>query len=195
VEINIDYILELVRKYVKENSVDKMLVLQDIERAVDSSPEMRNKKELIENFIQQVTPSSDIDDDWNTFIHHQMSQALDQIIHSEGLKEGPARKFIQNSFLNGYVASSGTDIAKIMPPMNPFSKTVNREEKKQSILEKIKVFFDRYYDLVGALAGVDTAAVKGVKQEVSPQEGATQLGPSVKYQEPQSGALPLAAEE
>ena len=183
VEINIDYILELVRKYVKENSVDKMLVLQDIERAVDSSPEMRNKKELIENFIQQVTPSSDIDDDWNTFIHHQMSQEIDQIIHSEGLKEGPARKFIQNSFLNGYVASSGTDIAKIMPPMNPFSKTVNREEKKQSILEKIKAFFDRYYDLVGALVGEDSSAEGG------------SLKKEVKYSETESSALPLAAEE
>ncbi len=195
VEINIDYILELVRKYVKENSVDKMLVLQDIERAVDSSPEMRNKKELIENFIQQVTPSSDIDDDWNTFIHHQMSQEIDQIIHSEGLKEGPARKFIQNSFLNGYVASSGTDIAKIMPPMNPFSKTVNREEKKQSILEKIKAFFDRYYDLVGGLVGEDSADEGGaLKKEVTLQ-GDVQLDASVKYQEPESGALPLAAEE
>ncbi len=194
VEINIDYILELVRKYVKENSVDKMLVLQDIERAVDSSPEMRNKKELIENFIQQVTPSSDIDDDWNTFIHHQMSQEIDQIIHSEGLKEGPARKFIQNSFLNGYVASSGTDIAKIMPPMNPFSKTVNREEKKQSILEKIKAFFDRYYDLVGALVGEDSSAEGGaLKKEVTLQ-GDVQLDASVKYEEPESGALPLAAE-
>ena len=195
VEINIDYILELVRKYVKENSVDKMLVLQDIERAVDSSPEMRNKKELIENFIQQVTPSSDIDDDWNTFIHHQMSQEIDQIIHSEGLKEGPARKFIQNSFLNGYVASSGTDIAKIMPPMNPFSKTVNREEKKQSILEKIKAFFDRYYDLVGALVGEDSSAEGGALKKEVPLQGDVQLDASVKYEEPESGALPLAAEE
>ena len=156
---------------------------------------MRNKKELIENFIQQVTPSSDIDDDWNTFIHHQMSQEIDQIIHSEGLKEGPARKFIQNSFLNGYVASSGTDIAKIMPPMNPFSKTVNREEKKQSILEKIKAFFDRYYDLVGGLVGEDSADEGGaLKKEVTLQ-GDVQLDASVKYQEPESGALPLAAEE
>lgn len=184
VEINIDYILELVRKYAQENSVDREVLLKDIERAVDSSPEMRNKKELIENFIAQVTPTSDIDDDWNTFIHQQMSQEIDQIIHSEGLKEAPARKFIQNSFLNGYVPSSGTDIAKIMPPMNPFSKTVNREEKKQGILEKIKAFFDRYYDLVGALAGVSAS-------QVGAQEGAKE----VKYSEPESSALPLAAEE
>lgn len=149
VEINIDYILELVKKYQKQNSADRELTLKDIDRAIKSSPQMRDKKDLIDAFIETITPTSEIDDDWNTFVRRKMQEEINDIISSEHLKEEPARKFIHKSFENGYVESDGTDIAAIMPPINPFKKSAGREEKKNAILEKIKTFFNRFYDLIG----------------------------------------------
>ena len=149
VEINIDYILDLVKKYQNQNSKDRELTLRDIDRAIKSSPEMRNKKDLIDEFVESITPTSEVDDDWNTFVRKKMQEEVSDIISSEKLQEVPARKFIKNSFENGFVQTDGTDVAAIMPPINPVKKAAGREEKKSEILDKIKSFFNRFYDLVG----------------------------------------------
>jgi type I restriction enzyme R subunit len=67
VEINIDYILELIRRFHASNQEDKE-ILVDINKAIDSSIELRNKKELIEQFISTLEVSTDIDSDWQTFV-------------------------------------------------------------------------------------------------------------------------------
>lgn len=155
VEINIDYILALVKKYKDENSKDRELTLLDIDRAIKSSPQMRDKKELIDAFVKSITPGSDVDDDWNTFVHTKMQEEINDIINTEHLKEAPARKFIHDSFDNGYVQTEGTGIADIMPPLNPFKKNAGREEKKAAILDKIKALFNRFYDIVGPSSSYD----------------------------------------
>ena len=155
VEINIDYILALVKKYKDQNSKDRELTLQDIDRAIKSSPKMRDKKELIDAFVKSITPSSDVDDDWNTFVRTKMQEEISDIIKTEHLKDAPARKFIHDSFDNGYVQTEGTGIADIMPPLNPFKKNAGREEKKAVILDKIKALFNRFYDLLGPSASHD----------------------------------------
>ena len=58
IEINIDYILMLVKKYHDSHCEDKE-VLVTIQKAVDASPELRSKKQLIETFIAGV---NDVDD-------------------------------------------------------------------------------------------------------------------------------------
>lgn len=155
VEINIDYILALVKKYKDENSKDREMTLLDIDRAIKSSPQMRDKKELIDAFVKSITPGSDVDDDWNTFVHTKMQEEINDIINTEHLKEAPARKFIHDSFDNGYVQTEGTGIADIMPPLNPFKKNAGREEKKAAILDKIKALFNRFYDIVGPSSPAD----------------------------------------
>jgi type I restriction enzyme R subunit len=56
VEITVDYILLLVRKYRDErgDGGDKE-VRAEITRAVDASPSLRNKKDLIEAFVDRVS--------------------------------------------------------------------------------------------------------------------------------------------
>lgn len=148
IEINIDYILALVKKYHEEHTVDGQIeVRTNIDRAINSSLQLRKKKELIEAFINSLTPTSNIDDDWNTFVRKQMLTELDDIIQTERLKDEPARQFVRNCFNNGYVETSGTDIAGILPPMGRFSASGNREEKKLTVIEKIKSFFEKFFDI------------------------------------------------
>ena len=59
VEINIDYILMLVMKYHESNCKDKS-ILGTIDRAIDSSIQLRSKKDLIHGFINTVNAADNV---------------------------------------------------------------------------------------------------------------------------------------
>lgn len=145
VEINIDYILLLVQKYHDSNCTDKE-ILVNISKAIGSSIQLRSKKELIENFIGSVNADADVEKSWKDFVRQQKDEDLKEIIESEHLKPQETKTFIDNSFRDGQVRTSGTDIDKILPPMSRFGGG-NRQEKKKSVIEKIQAFFERYFGL------------------------------------------------
>ncbi len=145
IEINIDYILMLVKKYHDSHCEDKS-VLIDIQKAVDASPELRSKKDLIESFIAGVNTVEDVMAEWHEFIAEKREQELIDIIRSENLKEAETRKFIENAFRDGEIKTTGTDIDGIMPPTSRFGGG-NRAKKKQTIIEKLKAFFERFFGI------------------------------------------------
>ena len=145
VEINIDYILMLVTKYHDSNCEDKE-ILVTIDKAVDSSIQLRSKKDLIENFIHTVNASTEVDADWCTFVHEQKEADLTAIITDEKLKPEEAQKFIENSFRGGMLKTTGTDFDRIMPPVSRFGG--GRAKKKRRIIEKLMKFFEKYFGLV-----------------------------------------------
>lgn len=145
VEINIDYILLLVQKYHDTNCTDKE-ILVNISKAIGSSLQLRSKKELIESFISSVNAGTDVDSGWREYIKRRKAEDLNEIIESEHLKPEETEKFIESSFRDGQVRTTGTDIDKILPPMSRFGGG-NRQEKKRSVIEKIQSFFERYFGL------------------------------------------------
>lgn len=147
IEINIDYILMLVKKYHDSNGQDKE-VLVNIRKAVDASPELRSKKTLIENFIAGINEIDDVMDEWYAYVAKERERELVQIITDEKLKEAETRKFIETAFRDGEIRTSGTDIDKLMPPVSRFGGG-GRTEKKQGVIEKLKAFFERFFGLGG----------------------------------------------
>lgn len=148
VEVNIDYILILVSKYHAGNCEDKE-ILVDINKAISASTQLRSKKELIESFIETINTSTQVEDDWNKFVNEQKEADLDAIMNEENLKPAETRKFIDNSFRDGELRTSGTAIDKILPPMPLFGATGNnRQTKKKTIVEKLSKFFEKYLGLV-----------------------------------------------
>ena len=145
VEINIDYILLLVQKYHDTNCTDKE-ILVNISKAIGSSIQLRSKKELIESFISSVNADTDVDKGWREYVQHRKAEDLKEIIESEHLKPEETEKFIESSFRDGQVRTTGTDIDKILPPMSRFGGG-NRQEKKKSVIDKIQAFFERYFGL------------------------------------------------
>jgi type I restriction enzyme R subunit len=93
--------LELIRKYHESHLEDKEIVVQ-IGRAIDSSVELRNKKELIEQFIASLSPTTQVDDDWQKFVDAKRQEELDQIIAEENLNREEAYRFVLNAFRDGY---------------------------------------------------------------------------------------------
>ena len=144
VEINIDYILMLVKKYHDSHCEDKEILIS-INRAVDSSLELRSKKTLIDTFIAGINDVEDVLLEWREFVAKEKEKQLEQIIDEEKLKPAETRKFVDYSFRDGVMKTTGTDIDKIMPPMSRFGG--NREKKKLSIIEKLKQFFERFFGI------------------------------------------------
>ena len=145
IEINIDYILLLVKKYHDTHGSDKELLIT-IQKAVDASPELRSKKALIETFIAGINDVEDVLTEWHYFVAEEKEKELSAIIKEEKLKEEETRKFIANAFRNGEMKTTGTDIDKLMPPVSRFGGG-NRAEKKRGIIEKLKGFFERFFGI------------------------------------------------
>ena len=146
IEINIDYILMLVKKYHDSHCKDKE-ILVSIQKAVDASPELRSKKQLIETFISKVNDVEDVIGEWHNYVDKEREKELVNIIEEEKLKTEETRKFIENAFRDGEIRTSGTDIDKIMPPVSRFGG--GRAKKKQSVIDKLKGFFDKYFGIGG----------------------------------------------
>ena len=138
VEINIDYILELIRQYHESNTKDSEIIVK-IKKAVGSSLELRSKKDLIEQFIDSLTPSTKVDDGWHAFIEKKRQEELERIIADENLNKEETFKFIENAFRDGYIQESGTAITKVLPPVSRFTPSGERSQKRETVLVKIKV--------------------------------------------------------
>ena len=148
IEINIDYILMLVKKYHDSHCEDKE-VLVTIKKAIDASPELRSKKALIETFIAGINDVEDVMTEWHDYVAEKREEELVQIIKDEKLKEPETRKFIENAFRDGEIKTTGTDIDKLMPPVSRFGGG-NRSAKKQGVIDKLKSFFEKFFGVGGS---------------------------------------------
>lgn len=157
IEINIDYILMLVKKYHDSHCEDKE-VLVTIKKAIDASPELRSKKALIETFIAGINDVEDVMTEWHDYVAEKREEELVQIIKDEKLKEPETRKFIENAFRDGEVKTTGTDIDKLMPPVSRFGGG-NRAAKKQGVIDKLKSFFEKFFGVGGSFIAEESENV------------------------------------
>ena len=147
IKVDIDYILKLIEKYKDSNKQDRE-VIADIKRSVSSSPNLRNKKDLIEAFIESINPNaSSVTEEWLEFIEKAKAEELHGIINEEGLKPEETISFINQCFREGEIKETGTEITKILPPIPLFTKARDSQEKKNTVIRKLKAFFDRFYDI------------------------------------------------
>lgn len=143
VQVDITYILALVQAYKQSNCEDKEIVLK-IMQDVSASPDLRDKKELIQGFVDRVNPEGDVSDDWATYINEQYKQELEDIITSENLKPEPTREFVKRAFEDEYVEESGMALVSILPPMPVFGAGNKRAEKKSRVIERLKAFLSKF---------------------------------------------------
>lgn len=143
VEVNIDFILFLVEQYRKSHSQDGEIRVK-ITKAIDSSPDLRDKKELIEKFIESLNPDSEVDAAWRVYVNAEKRRQFNAIVEEENLKREQAVEFIENAYERGYVPEGGMELDSIMPSINPFDPNANREGKIATVLEKLKAFFNRF---------------------------------------------------
>ncbi len=148
VEINVDYILMLVAKFrEKFGDGDDKEIRAEISRAVDASPTLRNKKDLIEAFVDSVSVDGAIDEEWQAFVAAKREAELEAIIEEESLRAEATREFVATAFRDGALRTTGTAITKVLPPVSRFASDGGHGEKKQRVIEKLGVFFERFFGL------------------------------------------------
>ena len=146
IEINIDYILMLVKKYHDSYGEDKE-ILVTIQKAVDASPELRSKKALIESFIAGVNDIDDVMDVWHEYVIEMKEKDLVIIIKEERLKPDETRAFMDRSFRDGELKTIGTDIDKIMPPVSRFGGA-GRDKRKEALIRRLRAYYEKFKGLV-----------------------------------------------
>ena len=150
VQIDIAYILTLVTQYYESNCTDHEIVVK-IQKAVGASPDLRDKRELIEQFVARMTPDNgngiNVFDDWEAYVAEQKETDLQHIIEEENLKPEETHRFVAHAFEEGAVQTEGTAIVKILPPMPLFGGGGKRAEKKRTVIEKLQAFFAKYVNL------------------------------------------------
>ena len=150
VEINVDYILMLVEQYLKKKGTgEDKEIRANIERAINASPSLRNKKDLIEQFVDAVSTKGKVDAQWQAFMAAKKTEELERIIAEENLNAEATRAFVDNAFRDGAIPTAGTAITKVLPPVSRFSKDNGHGRKKQTVLDKLAAFFERHFGLVG----------------------------------------------
>ena len=147
VEINVDFILMLVQKYRDDHGDgDDSEIRAEITRAIDASPSLRNKKDLIEAFVDRVS-TGPVDKDWITYVAARRAAELDTIIEDEGLRAEETRQFVERAFRDGAIQTGGTAITHILPPTSRFSAGGGHGETKQRVLSKLGDFFERFFGM------------------------------------------------
>ena len=146
VEINLDYILMLVARYAESGCEDET-ILVDIRKAVDSSIQLRSKKELIEGFVDKVSGAGVVEEQWRQHVREEKEKDLAKLIDEEKVKPVETRRFMENALRDGNLKTTGTDIDRLMPPVSRFGGGAggNRQQKKQGIIEKMSAFFEKYF--------------------------------------------------
>jgi type I restriction enzyme R subunit len=150
VEVNVDYILMLVQKWRESrgDGSDKTIdALTKIRSAVESSPTLRNKIDLIMEFVDRVSASGQVDEEWRAHIEAKRTAELNDIIAQEGLIPDETRAFVARAFRDGRLPTTGTAITVILAPVSRFSADGSHSDRKQRALSRLGRFFDRFWGL------------------------------------------------
>lgn len=148
VEINVDYILMLVEKYrASSGDGDDKEIRAEISRAVDASPSLRSKRDLVEDFVDSVSVSGAVDEQWKAFVTAKRDEELEFLITDQNLRPDETRAFIEAAFRDGQLRTTGTAITTILRPMSRFAADSGHSEKKRTAVEALTRFFDRFFGL------------------------------------------------
>ena len=142
-EIDVDHILQMVMTHHQENAKDEEIKLK-ISRAINSSIELRSKKELIENFVANVNNTDNIFNEWEEYSSKCKYDELQEIISQFKLKQDKTVKYISDSFKDGELKTTGMHIENLLPPISIFSGNNKHYEIKQKVIERLKEYFEKY---------------------------------------------------
>lgn len=143
-EINVDFILFLLEEYHKDS---KEKTKENILKTIISNPSLRDKKELIQEFLNEIdhNKNSDYKSLFESFMQRKKEQELQKIIEDENLNEHLTKEYLDEAFELNFFQDKGERIGKLLPLINPFSpKSEGNDEKRQQIIDKLKSFFDKF---------------------------------------------------
>ncbi|EAH9381128.1 type I restriction endonuclease subunit R [Campylobacter upsaliensis] len=144
VEVSIEYILELIAKYHKDQATNYEPIL----KLLDSSLSLRSKKELFLRFIDSLHTQSNVEKDFSAYIKTHKNNALQDIINALNLDPKKTKEFMRDSFERGELRDYGRAFGEILPPSPLFGKGAEQTHKiREKALEKLQAFFELFKGL------------------------------------------------
>lgn len=144
VEVSIEYILELIAKYHKDQATSYEPIL----KLLDSSLSLRSKKELFLRFIDSLHTQSNVEKDFSAYIKTHKNNVLQDIINALNLDPKKTKEFMQDSFERGELRDYGRAFGEILPPSPLFGKGAEQTHKiREKALEKLQAFFELFKGL------------------------------------------------
>jgi type I restriction enzyme, R subunit len=153
---DIDFDIELLKKDII-NATYIIMLLKDLDResksyetdrefilsTIDSSPELRSKKELIEAFIEKnlsaVEDENSVEDELYNHFEREKHKAFKSFIAKENLNND-----ILHNIIEDYEYSGKIDEGKIKESFNEQLKFIERKRKASSIKEKIIELIEKF---------------------------------------------------
>lgn len=144
-EINVAYILRLLAKYIEASSPEeKAKQRANITNILNSNPQLRSKRELIEAFIDTTLEGidpDDIEEEYDKFVEIEKEKAFNELIQKENLYGSELTKVIETYLYDGRKPLSD-DIAKTLQ-VKP--KLLERRTIIPRVLNAIENFVDKFY--------------------------------------------------
>jgi len=150
-EINLDYILELI---FKNKTCDKTTLLEDVRRALRASLSNRAKESLLVDFIQQ-TDFDQLGDRpaviaaFFDFARIEQQREAQQLIDRESLQPEAARRYLKRSLKREFASDNGTELNAILPRISPLNPQYLA--KKQDVFQQITAFVEKFKGVGGTV--------------------------------------------
>ena len=103
------------------------------------------KKDLIEDFVDQVSGDGRVDDEWQRYVAAKQAAELAEIVSAENLRPEATQEFVDAAFRDGVMRTTGTAIISVLPPVSRFAKSGGYGERKQRVIDKLTGFFERFF--------------------------------------------------
>jgi len=148
-EINLDYILELIFEHNKKVK-DKVALVEEVRRLIRASLGNRAKESLVVDFINQTNLDEIIDkpsiiDAFYKYARAELKREANALIEEENLNEEPAKRYMTTSLKRKYASENGTELNAILPKMSPLNPKFLT--MKQSVFQKIALFIEKFKEV------------------------------------------------
>lgn len=153
-DVSVAYIIALAERYARKNGQDKLL-RGEIRRAVDSSVNLRSKKELVEAFLDKLNAATDVEAEWRDHVAESFHADLGDLVREERLNPEKTRDFIESALQNAdldaspesNVSDAGLALDALLPKISRFAAPKagpDRNAVKKRVLAKLRALFEKF---------------------------------------------------
>ncbi len=145
-EINVSYILKLLARYKDLKESDRQAFRDNIINILNSNPQLRSKRELIEKFINENLSRVDaenIEEEFEKFWDDERVKEFDKICEEENLIKDEVKNLIDIYLYDERIPLSD-DIVKTLQ-IKP--KLLERKKIATRVLDRLMAFVDKFYDM------------------------------------------------
>lgn len=149
VNINVNYILQLIKEMKLKNMGNKTIETRVIE-CINSTVHLRSKKTLIREFIEYYNITTDTEESWSEFIKKKKEEMFKKLVDENNLDATKTEIFLEKCFKQGYVdverdSKDITDLRKNKINLLMGDEFVSKQ--KEIIAENIKEYFEMFYNI------------------------------------------------